>query len=306
VILLAFPLISLGQQAPQFTQYKNSQMFSNPAFAGLSEGICLNGIIRQQWSGFKDSEGNSVAPQTYFISVDSPIKAIHGGIGGSISQDQIAQWSDISLQLAYSFHLDLSVGKLGIGAGVNLINRSIDFSSFKPFQEGDPVLLTAEQSSMVVDANFGLFFRSPERYYFGVSATNILQTAAKKLTADEVGIKNDRTFYLIGGYNFILPGSPNWEIEPSVMIQSDITSTQYNLSAVVKYKSRFWGGLNYRFQESVGVMVGMSIKDFRIGYAYDIPTLSVGIPGSHEIHLGYCFKLDADRSGTKYKNTRYL
>ena len=281
-------------------------MYTNPAFAGMSEGICINGIIRQQWSGFKDNEGNVVSPQTFFISGDSPMKVLHGGIGGSITQDELAQWSDVGLQLAYSFHLDMAFGKLGIGAGVNLINRSIDFASFNPVQENDPVLLSAEQSSMVVDANFGLFFRSSDRYYFGVSATNILQTAAKKLTANDVGILNDRTFYLIGGYQFILPNSPNFTIEPSLLIQSDLVSTQYNLSAVVKYNNRFWGGLNYRFQESVGVMVGMSIKDFRIGYAYDIPTLAVGVPGSHEIHLGYCFKLSTDKSGTKYKNTRYL
>lgn len=300
------PLLSVAQQSPMFTQYKNSQMISNPAFAGMSEGICINGIMRQQWAGFEDSEGNSVAPQTFFISADSPIKLLHGGIGGSITQDKQAQWSDISLQLAYSFHLDMSMGKLGIGAGINLINRSIDFAGFRPHQDNDPVLLSGDQSSMVVDANLGLFFRSPDRFYFGVSATNIIQTSAKKLTADDVGIKNDRTFYIIGGYQFVVPNNPNFEIEPSILIQSDIYSTQYNLSAIVKYNNRFWGGLNYRFQESVGVIVGMNIKDFRIGYSYDIPTITVGVPGSHEIHLGYCFKLDTDKSGTRYKNTRYL
>jgi len=299
-------LVTLGQQSPMFTQYKNSQMYTNPAFAGMSEGISINGLLRQQWAGFNDVDGNSVSPQTFFISADSPLKLIHGGVGGSITQDKIAQWSDISIQLAYSFHLDLSVGKLGIGAGVNLINRSIDFSSFNAFQDGDPVLLTAEQSSMVFDANLGVFFRAPERFYIGISATNIIQTAAKKLTANDVGIKNDRTLYILAGYQYVLPNHPNFELEPSILIQSDIYSTQYNLSAIVKYNNRFWGGLNYRFQESVGVIVGMSIKDFRIGYSYDIPTLVVGVPGSHEIHLGYIFKIDTDKSGTVYKNTRYL
>lgn len=281
-------------------------MYTNPAFAGMSEGICINGIIRQQWSGFKDGEGNSVAPQTFFISGDSPVKAVHGGIGGSITQDKYGFFSDVGLQLAYSFHLDLSMGVLGIGAGVNLINSSLDASQFQPRQQGDLVLLTSEQSSMVVDANFGLFFRSPDRYYFGISATNIIETAAKKLTANDYGIRNDRTFYIIGGYQFVLPNNPLFEIEPSILVQSNINSTQYNVTAIVKYNKRFWGGVNYRFQESVGVLVGMSIKDFHIGYSYDIPTLAIGIPGSHEVHLGYCFKLNVDRSGTKYKNTRYL
>ncbi|PLX11242.1 MAG: hypothetical protein C0598_08660 [Marinilabiliales bacterium] len=303
---MLLPTLGISQQAPQFTQYKYSQMYINPAFAGMSEGICINGLGRQQWSGFKDSEGNSVAPNTFMISADSPIKVLHGGIGGSITQDKLAQWSDISLQIAYSYHMDLSLGSLGIGAGINLTNRSIDFSTFTPFQDGDPVLLTAEQSSMVFDVDFGLFFRSPDRFYVGVSATNLLESAAKKLTANDVGVMNDRALYIVGGYQFLLPNNPSFEIEPSLLIYSDITTTQYNLSTVVKYNNRFWGGLNYRFQESIGVMIGMSVKDFRIGYSYDIPTLTVGVPGSHEIHLGYCFKINVDRSGTRYKNTRYL
>ena len=61
-----------------------------------------------------------------------------------------------------------------------------------------------------------------------------------------------------------------------------------------------------RFQESVGVIVGMRFKDFKISYAYDINTMQLGIPGSHEVYLGYCFKIKGDRSKTSYKNTRYL
>jgi hypothetical protein len=64
--------------------------------------------------------------------------------------------------------------------------------------------------------------------------------------------------------------------------------------------------LNYRLQESVGIMLGLRYKDFRIGYAYDLTTKSVAIPGSHEISLNYCFKIKTDRSKTSYKNTRYL
>ncbi|NOY50863.1 MAG: type IX secretion system membrane protein PorP/SprF [Chlorobi bacterium] len=304
--LLFLPLISIGQQAPVFTHYNYSKVYINPASAGMGDGICINGIARQQWSGFKDIDGNNIAPQTFMISGDSPIKVLHGGIGGSITQDKLAQWSDVSVQLAYSFQLDMAMGQLGIGAGINLINRSIDFSAFNPFQDNDPVLLNSQQSSMVFDANLGLFYRSPDRFYLGVSATNILQTAAKKLTANDVGVKNDRTLYIMGGYQVMFPNNPNFEIEPSILIQSDIYSTQYNLSAIVKYNNRFWGGLNYRFQESIGVLIGMKFKEFRIGYSYDIPTLTVGVPGSHEIHLGYCFKLDMDKSGTRYKNTRYL
>lgn len=282
-------------------------MFSNPAFAGMREGICVNGIYRQQWAGFKDKDGNDVAPQDFLLTVDSPLRALHGGIGGSIIQDKIGQQSDIMVQIDYSFHARLSFATLGIGLGFNLINRSIDFTKYKPV-ETDPLFQgLGNESDMRFDVNFGLFLSSSDRYYVGLSVNNILQSGFKKLDPSGEGITTtDRTFYVTGGYNFVLPNNPRFEIEPSVFILSDLASTQYNVSAVVKYNDKFWGGLNYRFQESVGVMVGVQFKDIKISYAYDINIMQLNIPGSHEVFLGYCFKIKGDRSKTSYKNTRYL
>ena len=213
------------------------------------------------------------------------------------------------MQLAYSFHADLSFATLGIGAGFNLTNRTIDFSKFKPVVEGDPALsLTSETSDMLFDANFGIFLSSAGRYYFGVSAVNILESHGKNLSTGEnvIQYKTDRTFFITGGYIFVIPGNPKFEIEASALVQSDLASTQYNISATVKYNTRFWGGLNYRYQESVGILVGVRVKDFSIGYAYDVNIMGLGVPGSHEIALNYCFRLKADKSKTSYKNTRYL
>ena len=295
-----------GQQAPLFTQYYTSMLFANPAFAGMSEGICVNGIYRQQWAGFKDVDGNVVSPQDFLLTVDSPIRVLHGGIGGSIMQDKLGQQSDIIVNIDYSFHIDMAIGKLGIGAGLNIINRSIDGSKFKPVVD-DPILPKSNESDMRLDANFGLFLTSPDRYYFGISATNILESGFKKFDPSGEAITGtDRTFYITGGYNFILPGNPLFAIQPSVMILSDLASTQYNISAFVKYNDKFWGGLNYRFQESIGLIVGVRFKEFKISYAYDLNIMGLSVPGSHEVALGYCFKIKGDRSKTSYKNTRYL
>lgn len=297
-----------AQQAPVFTQYRDVQMFTNPAYAGMREGICVNGLMRQQWAGFKDYEtGENAAPENYLITIDSPIKLFHGGLGGAIIQDKATyNWNDISMLLSYSFHLELSAGTIGIGVGAVLKNRNIDGSKYRAVDE-DPVILKSEQGDMRFDANLGVFFQSVNNYYVGVSLTNLIKSRFVKLDPQGDGIiTTDRTLYVIGGYNYILPGDPRFAIEPSVLIQSDFVSTQYNISATVNYNSKFWGGLNYRLQESVGVMIGMRFKDFRLGYAYDVNTKRLGVPGSHEVALGYCFKIKADRSKTSYKNTRYL
>ena len=306
-LILFFTNDFYGQQAPVFTHHYNSLMFSNPAFAGMREGICVNGIYRQQWAGFKDKDGNDVTPQDFLLTVDSPVRLFHGGVGGSIIQDKIGQQSDIVVQLDYAFHTNLSIGTLGIGAGLNIVNRSIDFTKFEA-GGADPLLDgLSNESDMKLDASFGLFLSQPGQYYFGVSVTNLLESRFKKFEQSDGEVPTtDRTFYVTGGYNFVLPNNPLFEIEPSVFILSDLASTQYNVSAIVKYNDKFWGGLNYRFQESIGVMVGMRFKDFRISYAYDINMMQLSVPGSHEVFLGYCFKIKGDRSRTSYKNTRYL
>jgi len=283
-------------------------MFSNPGYAGINEGICIHGIYRQQWAGFKDQDGNSVAPQDFLVTVDSPVRLFHGGVGGSIIQDKLGQQSDIIVQVDYSFHTELSIGTLGIGAGLNIINRSIDFTKFNPAEDGDLILSgLGNESDMRLDASFGIFLTESGQYYFGISATNLLQTKFKKFETDAGGgTMTDRTFYITGGYNFVFPNNPLFEVQPSVMILSDLKSTQYNVSAVVKYNDKFWGGINYRVQESVGIMVGMQFKDFMISYSYDVNTLQLSVPGSHEVSLGYCFRIKGDRSKTSYKNTRYL
>lgn len=284
-------------------------MFINPASAGMREGICVNGLMRQQWAGFKDYySGENASPEVYLITLDSPMKILHGGLGGAIIQDKPTyNWNDISMLLSYSFHSELSIGTVGIGIGAVLKNRSIDGSKYRAVDEGDPIILSSEQGDMRFDANIGLFFRSIDNYYIGVSFTNLLKTTFVKLDPSGEGVlSTDRTLYIIGGYNYLLPSDPRFEIEPSVLVQSNFISTQYNISTAVNYNNRFSAGLNYRFQESVGAMVGMKYKDFRIGYAYDVNTKRLGVPGSHEISLNYCFKIKADRSKTSYKNTRYL
>ena len=78
-----------AQQAPIFTHHTYTHAFTNPGFAGMGQGICLSSVVRQQWAGFKDSEGNKVAPETFLITGDMPVKILRGGVGLSIIQDKL-------------------------------------------------------------------------------------------------------------------------------------------------------------------------------------------------------------------------
>ena len=311
VMVLAAFSGAKAQQMPIFTNYTNSYSYVNAGYAGLSEGINLLGLYRQQWAGFVDTDGNEIAPQTFLLTGDMPIRAIHGGVGLSIMQDHIGFENNINVGLGYSFHLDLAGSTLGIGLAGTLLNRAVDFSKLTPNQEGDPILsgISGETSDMLFDFNIGLFWQLPESLYIGVSVVNVLESMGKTLSDNansSASFVTDRTFYALAGYPFQFEDLPMFTFVPSVSVMSNLASTQFNANAKVIYNNIFSLGVNYRPQESVGLMVGLVIKDITIGYSYDINTMGLGVPGSHEVALSYCFKLDLDRTPRDYRSVRYL
>lgn len=298
-----------AQQVPIFTNHANSYAYANAGFAGMSEGINLLGIYRQQWAGFVDSDGNDIAPQTFLLTGDMPIRALHGGVEFSVMQDKLGFENNVNVGLGYSFHLDLGGSTLGIGVAATLLNRTVDFSKLNPNNASDPILQgLGEESAMMVDANLGLFWQMPESFYVGVSVVNILETMSQALgenSESSASFTTDRTFYAVAGYPFQFEDMPLFTFIPSVSVMSNIASTQLNASARVVFNNLFSLGVNYRPQESVGLMAGLTIKDITVLYSYDINTTGL-LPGSHEIGLSYCFKLDLDRTPRDYRSVRYL
>ena len=298
-----------AQQVPIFTNHANSYAYANAGFAGMSEGINLLGIYRQQWAGFVDSDGNDIAPQTFLLTGDMPIRALHGGVEFSVMQDKLGFENNINVGLGYSFHLDLGGSTLGIGVAATLLNRTVDFSKLNPNNASDPILQgLGEESAMMVDANLGLFWQMPESFYVGVSVVNILETMSQALgenSESSASFTTDRTFYAVAGYPFQFEDMPLFTFIPSVSVMSNLASTQLNASARVVFNNLFSLGVNYRPQESVGLMAGLTIKDITVLYSYDINTTGL-LPGSHEIGLSYCFKLDLDRTPRDYRSVRYL
>lgn len=312
-----------AQQEPQFTQNMFNRVFSNPGFAGLNEGICVTGLVRQQWAGFEDYEGEKVGPQTFLVSIDAPVRIIRGGLSALVMQDQIGFTKTTSLRLGYSFIQKIGFGKLGVGAHIGFNNRVMDFSKFKAVDSNDPLLraVTGEENEILIDASVGVAYLVPDQYYIGFSVNQVLETKGQELAnwttnVDSAGSQSflykmtlDRTFYLQGGYEIGFRNNPNFVILPSAMIKFNQASVQLDVASLLEYKEKFWGGLNYRFQDAVSIIAGLQYKNFKIGYSYDITTSKLGLTntaGSHEVMLKYCFKIEAEKGRKSYRNTRFL
>lgn len=313
ILLLVINVLTINalraQQAPIFTNFSNSYGVINPGYYGLSEGVNAMATYRNQWTGFKDDvTGKVVSPRTFFVSADLPIKVLGGGVGISLMKDQLGFEDNTSFSLGYSYHFDLGMGTLGVGLALCLNNRNVDFSQADPLQGNDPAIPSGQQSDMLFDMNFGMFYMVPETFYVAVSTTSLMKSKGKALggqSTTSASFVGDRTFYLMAGYEYQF-NNPKFMLNPSMMVLSDIASTQINASARLWYNNKFSFGVNYRYEESIDLLVGFVIKGVEISYAYDINTMGLKLPGSHEVSVSYRFKLDMDKQPRIYRSIRYL
>jgi type IX secretion system PorP/SprF family membrane protein len=305
-LLIIIKLAAYGQQDPQYTNNMFYKLGVNPGYAGSEDAI--NGLIlnRYQWEG---AEG---APKTLVFSADAAINAFGapGGIGINIVSDQFGFYENMWINLNYSYKITTSLGTLGLGISPGIYNFSINGEwdipqdDFYTQPESDPAIPQGEASQMALDIGFGAYLHT-NKYYAGLSVSHINQAEVKY---DDVATDFlVRHYYLTAGYNIKL-SDPLFEVRPSFLFKSDLASWQMDLNVNVVYDERFWGGISYRVQDAVALLMGMELfNGLRVGYSFDLVTSAMSRSGfaSHEIFVGYSIDLERNRS-QKYKSIRFL
>ncbi len=296
----------LSQQDPLSSQYMFNTLTYNPGFAGTSGMICATALNRQQWIGFKG------APSTTVFNISAPVSPfnINSGVGILIESDNVGFDKDINLTGIYSYIVDLNTGKLGIGISMGMLNKTLDPTWQIPNGDGftspdqDPLIPTSKESVVAFDAGLGLYLKS-EKYYAALSVTHINQP---KLRFTKGLPYVSRHYYLTAGYVLQLP-NPSLELLPSVFVYSDGKVAQFNISSLVRYNKKVWGGVSYRAGDALIGTVGLELfNGIRIGYSYDFPLSDVrkNTSGSHEFMVNYCFDLSMGKSAMRYKSIRFL
>jgi type IX secretion system PorP/SprF family membrane protein len=299
VLLIASLPSVVGQQSSNITHYMFMNMAFNPAYAGSSNGINVTGLIREQWIGYKDDHGGNTAPQTLFLTIDSPIKILHGGISATVISDKLGSFNNTQVTLGYAYRMDVGAGELSGGLQVNFENSALNVDQLEPIAP----IADLGKNDFILDGSLGLFYKVPDKYYLGLSCDNVLQTRMKKIQ-----ITDRRVYDLTGGYNWVIPGHPAYELQPSAIFATDLAAYTFSISAILEYNKKFWGGLAYRYQDAASFLVGFNIKAFKIGLSYDasISKMTRYNDGSVEVMLNYCFKLATEKFRKSYKNTRFL
>ncbi len=300
VLLLSVIPPVVAQQSSNITHYMFMNMSYNPAVAGSNNGIDITALIRQQWISFKDDRGRNPAPQTLFLTIDSPIKFLHGAISGTVVNDKLDLFNNTQLTLGYAYRTDLGPGEFAGGLQVNFLNSKFDVDKLEPIAP----ITDLGTSDFILDGSLGLYYKVPDKYYLGLSCTNVLQTRMKKTQ-----VRDKRVYDLTGGYDWVVPGYPAFDLQPSAFITTDLAAYSFSISALLQYNKKYWGGLAYRYQDAVSVLVGFTIlKSVRIGLSYDasISKISRYNNGSVEVMVNYCFKIETEKFRKSYKNTRFL
>lgn len=304
-------LVVFSQQDAQFSHNMFNHMGVNPGYAGIDGMICASAIARTQWMGFEDSEGNKGSPRTMLFSLTTPVKLLRGGVGLSILKDKLGFEDNIALKFGYSYHLyGLGPGVLGIGLQVGFLNKSIDFSKFRYIDDNDPLLSSSNvEKDMITDMMFGLFYDVPNKFYAGISTTQLIESkfdVGNSLATPTLA----RHYYLEAGYQYTL-NNPDFELLPSTLIKSDFASTQFDINCLMRYKSMAYAGLSYRNQDAIVILLGYyPMKGLVGGIAYDITTSALGSngrsSGTFEAMVKYCFKIERPYIPTSHHTVRFL
>lgn len=301
-------LAALSQQDPQYTNNMHYKLGMNPGFAGAEDAISGLILNRYQWEGFPG------APKTLVFSVDAAINAFGapGGVGLNIISDQLGFERNITINANYAYKAELSFADLGIGLSLGLYNKTIDGEWEIPEDEfgiytqpgSDPAIPQGETSQLAGDVGLGLYLSS-NKYFAGLSVTHVNQPSIKY--AELVSTYLSRHYYLMGGYNITLP-DPLFELRPSFLFKTDAASWQMDVNANIVYDERFWGGLSYRVNDAIALLMGLEMANgMKVGYSFDLVTSSIGYYGwgSHEIFISYSLDLERNRN-QKYKSVRFL
>ncbi|HOU99183.1 MAG TPA: type IX secretion system membrane protein PorP/SprF [Bacteroidales bacterium] len=283
-LLFAFAIASNAQQLPLYSQYMFNGFLLNPGIAGSVDYFPIRITARQQWVGIKD------APSTQAISAHYLMEQQKLGIGGFIFNDKFGPLSETGIQLSAAYHLPLEGinSKLGLGLAFKAFQFKFDESDLVTIDENDMAVSHGKITKFVPDADFGAYLYN-DKYYVGVSATQLIQFKIDLGDSNAVD-KNKiiRHYYSLAGYRFSL--SEDFELEPSLLFKGTFQSPwQVDINAKAIYRSMYWFGLSYRSSKDLVAMLGLKVKKFYIGYAFDYTFTSIKnySNGSHEILIGF-------------------
>ncbi|MBL7934912.1 MAG: type IX secretion system membrane protein PorP/SprF [Bacteroidia bacterium] len=283
-----------AQQLPQYTQYMLNDLAINPAVAGKDNFADMRSNNRYQWIGITD------APRTYMLTLHSPLKNRHMGLGTHIYTDIVGPTRRVGINLAYAYHIKVAEKtrvSLGLSAGIQ--QWGIDGHKLHLHDAGDDNLLVQYQTKIVPDFGAGLYVHN-ETWHIGFSAPQLYQSPIKLYPSGDGKGTLVTHFLLNGAYKFNI--NDDFKVEPSFLAKyANPAPVKIDIGARVIYQEQIWLGAGYRHKDAFTALIGFMYKNYlMIGYSYDFTTTNLKrySTGTHELMLGLRFSKQQSKHWT--------
>jgi type IX secretion system PorP/SprF family membrane protein len=269
-IIFLIPFIAVGQKDAQFSLFSLNQLYLNPAAAGADGLTKFQLTHRTQYAGYQGtnlSDGGG-ALSTQLFSFSMPFKNF--GIGFYALNDKSGPRTDQDFKVSAAYHIPLAGGKFQVGASAGLFRQAIDFGKLRARDPDDPLIQTGVISEINPDFAVGVRYES-DAFYAGVSLNHFLKP--KYQLGSETGTNPlPQTIYFNAGVNLEL--GYLLDIQPIVLVKSDISTLSVEGGATVTYNKRYWVGGTYRQQDTYFILMGgiylLQDQSLRLSGAYDM------------------------------------
>jgi type IX secretion system PorP/SprF family membrane protein len=297
LLLLIMQIKLSAQQVPSFTQYMDNLFILNPAAAGAFGITTFNLLSRQQLVGIDG------APSSNTFSVDGRMlkkhwlfKKLFSGSGEGTSSGSVGQGGLVytdhnglirrtGIQYAYAYHISVGTTQISGGISAQVYQMQVNRSAAIGTSDYDPLLLSYG-NIWVPDFNVGIFL-THRAFFAGISANSLSESALKLGVSSQNNYSLLRYYYVVAGYIFT---TDRYKIEPSVLYKTTgQLGNEVDFTTRVTYRNSFWIGLGGRSNGDIMAMVGVIVKRWYIGYAFDYGTTTFKLTsyGTHEISISY-------------------
>ncbi len=304
--ILILAQVAKSQQDAQFSQYMFNGIYINPAYAGYKEQTNLHSFYRNQWTGLNGS------PKSMSLALDGIANDGNVGLALQIASDKLGAQHNLSAYGNYAYRIRMNAdgsSRLALGLGVGLIQNALYGDMLNPRDQGDEFIPIGTERELMPDARVGVYY-SDNKFYAGFSVDNLI--AQQVLKNRNIGINfpvPKAHYYLTAG--MLVPLSAGIQLKPSFLLKDDRGGpTSLDVNAFLLLADKIWLGGSYRTavklynkdhlqnnldknNSIVGLVEIFATPQLRLGYAFDynLNKLQSYSGGTHEISVGYYFKL---------------
>ena len=278
---------SHGQNDFFFNHYMFNPSYFNPAWVGTEDQAFATAHHRSQWAGYNATIDPEGAPITQLLSLVVPVKTTFSGFGMSISNDKTGPLNSVQARMSISVKKEFGFGDVSFGL-MPAINVASINTNYRPVDQGDIFIPEGSESQLKPNLHAGIFYKSRKDYFLGASVENILQPTFDFGTqaSNEIPLN----YILIGGTSLGI--MRDLVLNPTVLVRSDLNTYTFDVSAILMYQERMWGGLAFRRAESLSLLIGYSFLEdnkLKAGYSFDyvIKDREAKQPTSHEVFIRF-------------------